>query len=146
MTVSSRTNSHIGLSRIDETRGNITVEEGDLLVNEKNIDRHAYTHHMATGQNATREIPEVLSGHIPTHRERTQPQNMIRELSRDSTVPLLENNHERACNDRNTSISNLAETIERTSTQQRPTTFAILKPASTYTLTFDCKIEKFELV
>ena len=45
MTASSRINSHTDLNRIDETRGNITVEEGDLLVNEKNIDRQAYAHH-----------------------------------------------------------------------------------------------------
>ena len=29
----------------DETRGNITVEEGDLSVNERNIDRQTHTHH-----------------------------------------------------------------------------------------------------
>ena len=45
MTASSRINSHTDLNRIDETRGNITVEEGDLLVNEKNIDRQTYAHH-----------------------------------------------------------------------------------------------------
>ena len=45
MTASSRINSHTDLNRIDETRGNITVEEGDLLVNEKNIDRQTYSHH-----------------------------------------------------------------------------------------------------
>ena len=45
MTASSRTNLHTDLIRVDETRGNITVEEGDLLVNEKNIDRQTYAHH-----------------------------------------------------------------------------------------------------
>ena len=45
MTASSRINSHTDLNRIDETRGNITVEEGDLLVNEKNIDRQTHAHH-----------------------------------------------------------------------------------------------------
>ena len=44
MTASSRINSHTDLNRTDETRGNITVEEGDLLVNEKNIDRQTYAH------------------------------------------------------------------------------------------------------
>ena len=44
-TVSSSINSHMDLNRIDETRGNITVEEGDLLVNEKNIDRQTDAHH-----------------------------------------------------------------------------------------------------
>ena len=37
MTASCRINSHTDLNRIDETRGNITVEEGDLLVNERTL-------------------------------------------------------------------------------------------------------------
>ena len=45
MTASSRINSNTDLSRIDETRDNITVEEGDLLVNEKNIHRQTHAHH-----------------------------------------------------------------------------------------------------
>ena len=46
MTASTRINSQTDLNWIDETRGNITAEEGDLLVNEKNIDRQIYTHHV----------------------------------------------------------------------------------------------------
>ena len=45
MTASSRINSHTDLNRIDETPGNITVEEGDLLVNEKDIGRQTHAHH-----------------------------------------------------------------------------------------------------
>ena len=45
MTVSSRINSHKDLNRIDETHSNIIVEEGDLLVNKKSIDRQTYAHH-----------------------------------------------------------------------------------------------------
>ena len=45
MTASRRINSHMDLNRIDETRGNITVEEGDVLVNERNIDRQTYANH-----------------------------------------------------------------------------------------------------
>ena len=36
-TASRRLNLHTHLNRIDETRGNITVERGDLLVNRRNI-------------------------------------------------------------------------------------------------------------
>ena len=36
-TASSRINTHTDLKRIDETRGNITVEEGDLLVDERTL-------------------------------------------------------------------------------------------------------------
>ena len=42
---SSRINSHTDSNKIDETRGYITVEEGYLLVNDKNIDRQTHTHH-----------------------------------------------------------------------------------------------------
>ena len=45
MIASSRINSHTDLNRIDETRGNFTVEGGELLVNEKNIDRQTHAHH-----------------------------------------------------------------------------------------------------
>ena len=44
MTDSSRLVSRTDLNMIDETRGSITVEEGDLLVNEKTIDRQSHTH------------------------------------------------------------------------------------------------------
>ena len=45
MTASSRINSRTDINRIDKTRGNITLEEGELLVNENNIDRQTHGHH-----------------------------------------------------------------------------------------------------
>ena len=45
MTTCSRINSHMDLNWIDETPGNITVEEVDLFVNERNIDRQTNAHH-----------------------------------------------------------------------------------------------------
>ena len=45
MNASSRINSQTDLSRMDETRGKDTTEEGDLLVNEGNIDRQTDNHH-----------------------------------------------------------------------------------------------------
>ena len=45
VTASSRINFRTELNRIDETRGNITVEEVDWLVNERNIDWQTHTHH-----------------------------------------------------------------------------------------------------
>ena len=42
VTASSRINSRTDINRIDKTRGKISVEEGDLLVNEKNFDRRTY--------------------------------------------------------------------------------------------------------
>ena len=41
-TVSGRINSHMDLKRIDDTHGSITVEEGNLLANEKNLGRQAH--------------------------------------------------------------------------------------------------------
>ena len=46
MTPSSRINSRTGLNRINETRGGVAAEGGDLLVNERNIDRQTHTHHI----------------------------------------------------------------------------------------------------
>ena len=48
MTASNRINSHTDLSKIDETRGNITVEGSDWVIKEKNFDRQTYTHHTCT--------------------------------------------------------------------------------------------------
>ena len=45
MTASSRINSNTSVNKIDETRVSIAVEGGDLLVNERNFDRQAHTHH-----------------------------------------------------------------------------------------------------
>ena len=44
MTASNRINSHTDFNRIDETRGNITVEGGDLLVDDRNIDQQPPSH------------------------------------------------------------------------------------------------------
>ena len=48
MTASSRINSQKDSNRIDETRGNITVEGGDLLANERNIEWQTHAHHRTT--------------------------------------------------------------------------------------------------
>ena len=45
LTALSRINSCTDLNRIDETRGNITVEGSDSLFSERNIDRQTQTHH-----------------------------------------------------------------------------------------------------
>ena len=72
MTASSRVHSRTDLNRIDETRGNFTVEEGDLLVNEKTL----------TGKHTLITIPlfHKLSSTM-RHRRATSfplvPKNMI---------------------------------------------------------------------
>ena len=48
MTTSGTRNSHTDFNGIDETRGNNTVEEGDLLVSERNIDRQTHIHYIYT--------------------------------------------------------------------------------------------------
>ena len=45
MTASSRLNWNTDLSKIDETRGNITAEEDKLSVKERNFDLKTLTHH-----------------------------------------------------------------------------------------------------
>ena len=98
---------------------------------------------MVTIENAPQYIPEILSEHVPTHCETTQPPNMIRQLSRETTLAILENTKQRASNDHSFSTNKLAETIAGVASQQRPTAFAILKPASTTTFFFDGKNETF---
>ena len=44
----SRFNSNANLSGIDETRGYITVEEGDLPVGDRNLDRGTHAHHITS--------------------------------------------------------------------------------------------------
>ena len=60
MTTSSRIHSRTELNTIVETRGNITVEKGDLVVNEKNIDRQSHTHH-------THRVTEMASSIVFPH-------------------------------------------------------------------------------
>ena len=43
MTVSGTINSHMDLKIIDDTHGSITVEESNLLANEKNLGRQAHS-------------------------------------------------------------------------------------------------------
>ena len=45
MTASSRINSHTVSSRNGETRSETTVEEGELLVSELNLDRQTHAHY-----------------------------------------------------------------------------------------------------
>ena len=44
ITASSRINANTDLNEIDETRSNNTIEAGELLVNEMNVDRHEHSH------------------------------------------------------------------------------------------------------
>ena len=46
MIASSRINLRTDLNWFDETCSNITVEEGDLSVNERNFDQQTHTHHI----------------------------------------------------------------------------------------------------
>ena len=48
MTASKRINLHTDLNRIDETRGSITVEGGELPCNERDFDRQTHTQHRAS--------------------------------------------------------------------------------------------------
>ena len=71
---------------------------------------------------------------------------MIRQLSRNITLTILDENRKQASTDHNTSINRLAEAIAGIVSQQRHTASAILKPASTNTLLIDGKNEKFEII
>ena len=145
MTASRTFHSCSVLNRIDETCGIVTIDEADLFVNEENLDWQKHIHHLMTGQNTAQEFTEFLSRYVPFHREPTQPQNMIRQPSRDTTMPISKNTHKRQAKDQNTSIKRLAEAIAGIASQQRTATSAILKPASTNIIMFIGKNEKIQL-
>ena len=69
---------------------------------------------------------------------------MIRQLSRTTAPPILDENHKRALTNHNASINRLAEDIAEFVSQQRPAASAIPNPVSTSTLMFDGKIDQFE--
>ena len=62
MTTPSIIHSRTDSNGIDETRGNNTLEESDLLVNEKNVDWQILTHHNHQNQlyHFHRTFSEVL--------------------------------------------------------------------------------------
>ena len=74
MTAWSKIDSHTELNRFDETRGNMTVEGEDLLVNERNIDRQTHTHHGDTC-NKTRRL--IRTDCWPTTTIRKREEEMI---------------------------------------------------------------------
>ena len=45
MTVSSDVSLNTDLNKIDDVRGDITIEGGELSLNERNFDRQTHTHH-----------------------------------------------------------------------------------------------------
>ena len=69
---------------------------------------------------------------------------MIRQFSRTTALPILDENHKRALTNHSASINRLAEDVAEIVSQQRPAASAIPKPFSTSTLMFDGKIDQFE--
>ena len=63
MITSSKINSNTGLNKVDETHGNITAEEGDLLVNERNFYRLSHTHHTSQLSENVRKRPKIQKTH-----------------------------------------------------------------------------------
>ena len=61
-TASSRINSRTELKRIDETRGNNTKEESNLLFNGRNINRQTHTLHKVTEKTAHKKLPNSSLG------------------------------------------------------------------------------------
>ena len=106
------------------------------------------THHMVTGQTAqTNQFPEFLTGRTQTPRNPPshQYQNLSTQVSQDNNLPVVEQTPRNQKLDANNSINHLADAIAGITTQQRPQAATMLKLASTNTLIFDGKNEKFEL-
>ena len=106
----------------DETRNNIPDEVSELSVPETHFDRQAHTHHMVAGQTTqTNQIPEFLTGLIPTPRNPPSHQhlNPSTQLSQDNNLPKVEQTPRNQNFDANNSINHLADAIARIEIQQR---------------------------
>ena len=99
---------------------------------------------MVTRENAPREILEFLWAHSNLPWNHTTTKQDWTNVTRHH-ISYIGKNQQRRSNDYDTSINRLAEAIAGFKSQQRPTTSAIFKPASTNSLLFDEKNEKFEL-
>ena len=145
----SENNNILRVSNVnDETRQNIHDEVSELSVPERRFDRQPHTHHMVTRQTAqTNQMPEFLTGRILTPRNPSshQYQNLLTQLSQDNYLPKVEQTPTKQNPDANNSINRLADAIAGIATQQRPQAATMLKPASTNTLIFDGKNERFEI-
>ena len=63
MTASNRIHPHTDLDKIDETRGNVTVERADLAVNERNIDRETHSSQVIYSTRTTLgEVEKLFKG------------------------------------------------------------------------------------
>ena len=141
-TASNRINSHRDLNRTVETRRNFTAEGGDLLVNQRHIDWQTHTNQMVTGQNAPPENPKFFSRYLRAHRESTQPKQLVRQLSRDTTLHTVNENCKRKPTVHKTN-NRLVKATAAIASLQRPALSAILKPASNNTILFFGENEKF---
>ena len=145
----SENNNTLRVSNVnDETRQNIPDEVSELSVPETRFDRQPPTNHMVTGKTTqTNQFPEFLTGRILTQRNPPshQYQNLSTQVSQDNNLPVVEQTPRNQNSDANNSINRLADAIAGIATQQRPQAATMPKPLSTNTLTFDGKIEKFEL-
>ena len=142
-------NNTLGVSNVnDETRPNIPDQISELSVPETHFDLQANTHHMVTRQTAqTIQILEFLTGRILTPRNPPshQYQNLSTQVSKDNSLPMVEQTTRNQNSDANNSIYLLAYAIAGIATQQRPQAATMLKPVSTNTIIFDRKNEKFEI-
>ena len=87
-------------------------EVSEASVPETQFDRQTHLHHMVTGQTAqTNQIPEFLTGRIPTARnpQSHQYQNLSTQVSQDKKLPMVEQTPGNQKSDANNSINRLAD-------------------------------------
>ena len=115
-----------------------------LFVKEMINDRQTHTHHLVLTQNAPQKTPQLPCRLPPFQLENLQQQRMIRGFSRDTTLPKLNETHNRTSTDHIISINRLAGATAGSASQQRSTASTMLKPVSTNKRFFHGKKEKFE--
>ena len=142
----SRHNNVLHETNVDnENRNNIPDEVSELSVPEIDFDPQLHTHHMVTGETTqTNHFPEFITGRIltPCNPPSHQHQNLSTQVSRDNSLPRVEQTPRNLKSDANNSINRQADAIAGNATQQRPQAATMLKPVSTNTLILHGKKRK----
>ena len=126
MSASRRSHLNIEQERYGETRNARKFKGGKFPALRHNYNRQPHALNMVTGHNALQNsILEFLIGRIviensPWPQQFTQPQKFATPISRDSTLPLVEQTPQRQNSDSGNPFNRLAEAIAGIAFQEKP--------------------------
>ena len=142
---SRRLDPNIDKNRNDETSDLKNLEESNFPAFRPKYDRTARAHHMLAGHSAPQNsIPAFFAGcptqNKPLPLQFTQPQSKATHISRNNSLPMVEQTRQRQNSNSGNHINTLAEAIADIASQQPPQTLsALFKPTKKNTLIFDNK-------